>query len=252
LKKALTLMSGRINDKNLLFNPIVVTATKDQLVSRSAKQGNTVFGLFTFNNFVVNVDEEELAIPMDVNKIIQYLSLAESDDEVTLRYDGKTFTLETKTDDCTIPGITIDSVKSNVKKPPFAIEDGVALYKSGTVKPTTRVDLDVSMLKDLIDRAKITKTDYYPLEFTAPNVFTARCGDELDRRSDSIKTVRNNVTVEGDTCNVVLSNGFEEVFGILDGLVKLHCKSAYPVWIVKETPDYTASFFLAPRKELQK
>lgn len=253
LKTAFMIMSGKSSDKYILFDQIVLKATEDKLTSMSMTKGRGIVGAFEFFNFDVKIDdEEEMLIPINVPKIFNYLNkLASSDTEIIITYDGKTFLLKTEMDDASIAGVTIDSVETNLDKFPFKFDEKTktALYKNGKVKPTTTIELDAEILKGLIVRAELTDTDYYPIEFQEPNKIIARCGDEKDRRNDSIKHRRNDLIVTGEPCKVVLSQGFREVFGVLDGMIRITGKTGYPIWVYQETPDYTAGFLMAPRKE---
>jgi len=249
--KMLDMLVGATKSRKTYFGEVILELTTDTINCKATDSDRTIFLVSEFRNFTVKTTKKGMSIAISPLTWLKYMNtLFSPDDEITVECEEHTIKIIGPKDQATIPATDPELVNSKVDVIPFKLDDNVPSYKKGTIKATTIVEIDVNIMRELMKRAQLVGQYFYPLSFQTPNKFTPTVGDVTRRDSATITSTFDNLVVEGENLDVILAEGFEVIFNSLDGVVKLHGKTNFPLWVVKETQDYTVGFMVAPRKEL--
>lgn len=261
-----------IKGKMSIFKQMLEVAslggTFDELGLMIAKEGitiqvkdsadkTTIMSMGKFGGFEGITVKEEMTIGIKVPKVMGYLKdLFNSDEEIVWTQDDGDLIITGGQDIVRTALLDPKAIKYHTDELDFTIDEKqkVALYKKGTIKPTTIVELDSSILKGIAKRAGIIGQEYYPINIEPPNKIFCDIGSRKDKTKDVINFSTEEAMVKGEPCQTTLGKGFKEVVAVLKGNVlmsglnpeKTKGKQA-PLWVYQKTDNYEVGFFIAPR-----
>lgn len=198
-------------------------------------------------------------LTVDAQKLQSYLGLYPG--KIQLRTVPETGDLELSSlseegtkDTVTIPSIVSGSHQFLEPFPVMMNENGVAMFKKGTITPDCMYQGSASIFREIVKRAELAKAPtprIYYLDLqpdSDPNLGTiASFVGSKTEKADSIFSVFPKQHIEGNMASVHYAGGFAEVMSVLgDEPINMYCMSGTPAWIVKKTDWYTARYFLSP------
>ena len=151
-----------------------------------------------------------------------------------------------------------ESIKIYTKKLEFMIDETkkVALYKKGSIQPTTIATLKADVLKTISKLSSEIGQEYYPIQVDPPDRVSCNVGSRKKDRTNDVAgytSKTGDVMVEGESMYTTLGHGFKEVCSVIDGDVlisgvneKVFSKMA-PLWIYYHGDNFEIGFYLAPR-----
>lgn len=242
-----------------IFNPIVIEIVgekdKESYVKMQATNStNTVACIQKHRNIEIDHDGDS-HIPLNGLEILDALRLFDDEaiieiefgqDEILIR-DTENVKIK---DEVKIPIPHIDTVESYDGSLPFKTDaKGIIELKNKKTGKLLKFDIISTIPTDFI-RAQIKRADFAKL---APRLFQLTF-DEAELKlivgndSDSYaKSVTSTVDVDGKgsgTCTY--GEGYEAIFGSLNGSVLFMTSEQNPAWITQKEEDHIVQFLLAP------
>lgn len=241
------------------FDELGLVVAKDAITIqvKDSADKTTIMSQGIFGGFEGITVKETMTIGIKVPKVMGYLKeLFGSDEEISWTIDDGDLLITGSQDIVRTALLDPKAIKYYTEELDFTIdeEQKVALYKKGSIKPTTIVELDSAILKGIAKRASIIGQEYYPINLEPPNKIFCDIGSRKDKTKDVINFSSEEAMVKGEPCQTTLGKGFKEVVGVLKGNIlmsglnpeKTKGKQA-PLWIYQKTDEYEVGFFIAPR-----
>ena len=242
-----------------IFNPIVIEIVEEKgkepyVRMQATNSTNTVACIQKHRNIEIDHDGDS-HIPVNGLDVLDALRLFDDEaiieiefgqDEILIR-DTENVKIK---DEVKIPILHLDTVKSYDENPPFKTDaKGVIELKNKKTGKLLKFGIVSTIPTDFI-RAQIKRADFAKL---APRLFQLIFdGIELKlivgNDSDSYtKSVTSTVDVDGKgsgTCKY--GDGYEAIFGSLEGSVLFMTSEQSPAWITQKEEDHIVQFLLAP------
>ena len=242
-----------------IFNPIVIEVVEEKgkepyVKMQATNSTNTVACIQKHRNIAIEHDGDP-HIPVNGIDVLDALRLFDEEaiieiefgqDEILIR-DTENVKIK---DEVKIPIPHLDTVESYNENPPFKTDaKGVIELKNKKTGKLLKFDVVSTIPADFI-RAQIKRADFAKL---APRLFQLTFdGPELKlivgNDSDSYaKSVTSTVDIDGKgsgTCT--FGEGYEAIFGSLDGSVLFMSSEQSPAWITQKEEDHIVQFLLAP------
>jgi hypothetical protein len=225
----------------------------------AGKVAATIRGIFTgFDKIDAGDKKEMVAIGIKVSKVLSFLKYFAEDDIVTMTSDKGDLIIAGGQYVFTTAIIDPESIKIYTKKLEFMIDETkkVALYKKGSIQPTTIATLKADVLKTISKLSSEIGQEYYPIQVDPPDKVSCNVGSRKKDRTNDVAgytSKTGDVMVEGESMYTTLGHGFKEVCSVIDGDVlisgvneKVFSKMA-PLWIYYHGDNFEIGFYLAPR-----
>ena len=252
----------KVSSLSETYGELVIEIYNEKYLMIKVKDGGektTVMSRGIYTGFEkTTCDGEKTSFGVNVSNVLGYLKDLFTDDEViTFVQDGSDLLIIGAKDTIRTSLLEPRMVKTYTENLDFIIDETkkVALYKKGTVVPTTIATLDSQILRDIAVRAGKVKQEYYPINIEPKNKISCEVGSrKKDKTKDTIAYTTDQALVDGEPCVTTLGNGFKEVVSVLKGSCqisgvnpdKIGGKQA-PLWIYQATENYEVGFFIAPR-----
>lgn len=241
------------------FNEIVMEPKDKEILIqiRSDSEQAAISSKLRFFGFEISGTPEKIGL--NVTKVLGYLKdIFKGEDEIVWTVDSGDLIISGGLDVVKIALLEPKNIKTYAEKLQFQIDetDKVALYKKGTLKPTTKATLNSEIFKGISMRAAKVGQEYYPIELIPPNKFQCSVGSRSkDKTNDTIDYKREDILVEGTEMRTILGFGFKEMAAVLDGDIMVSgvdesvFKKPAPLWVYQCTDEHEIGFFIAPRAE---
>jgi hypothetical protein len=244
-----------------IFNPIVIEIAEEKgkepyVKMQATNSTNTVACIQKHRNIEIHQYEgSDSYIPVNGLDVLDALRLFDdeaiieiefSKDEILIR-DTENVKIK---DEVKIPVPHLDTVESYDEIPPFKTDaKGIIELKNKKTGKLLKFDIVSTIPTDFI-RAQIKRADFAKL---APRLFQLIfdgtelkliVGNDLDSYAKSVTSI---VDVDGKgsgTCKY--GDGYEAIFGSLEGSVILMTSEQSPAWITQKEEDHIVQFLLAP------
>ena len=260
LKKMFNMLTlSKVGDA--VFNPVVIeiveqTDKEPYIQMQATNSANTVISNQKHRNIEIHQDEgSDSHIPINGLEILNALKLFDDETEVEIEFGQDNIKIrDTENvkikDEVKLPMINLDSIESYDETQPFKIDKkGVVEIKNKKTGKLLKFDVTSTIPTEFI-KAQIKRADFanlsprlFQLEFQK-NELKLIVGDDSDAYA---KSVTSTVDVDGKgkgTC--VYGDGYEEIFGSLEGSVLFMTSEQSPAWITQKEEDHIVQFLLAP------
>ena len=183
--------------------------------------------------------------------ILKYIAAIYKNDDDLSMVIYKDIVITGPLDKITTARIDPESLNTFMEKPPFVMtDDWVALYKKGTIEPSTKVEMPSSIFKEMVQKSELVEQNYFPMRFDKDGVLYYKVGTHLqDRTNDEISSKAGGIKVEGEGMTVIMAGGFPETVKILKGDIFVSGTNDAPLWIRMESEKMKIGYFLAPMVE---
>lgn len=243
--------------EDAVFDPLVieiVDVDKEAYIQMQAtNQTHTVATIQKHRNIEIEHDGDPF-IPVNATEILDALKLFDDAAIVEIEFEDSSILIrDTENvkikDEIKIPSPHIEGIESYDNTAPFKVNDkGVIELKNKATGKILKFDITATIptdfIREQIKRANFAKVEprLFKLEFDG-NELKLIVGDDADTYS---KSVTSTVDIDGKgTGACMYGDGYEAIFGSLDGSVIFMGTADSPAWITQKTDDHIVQFLLA-------